>query len=329
VVAHERREFVAEALRSIERQTLPRSQFEVLLLKDFNAPELGPVLERLGAVVVDLPAGPLGAWLAQVQGRLRGELVAFLDDDDVFEPEKLELVLEDFRRAEPAIFLHHGTRPLADSNPNIPSAPTGPTRVRPAQTTVVTPAEWKGNFRGLWRSDAAFNLSSIVVRRAVLESFPEQLGRIEVSLSAYLFFAALRLNGVFLLDGRALTQYRRAEGFASEGTPAPRSAQRLSALARPRGRDAELLLGFVARLQFPACEAPLRAAQAQTNLVMALEGEQMGRSRVLSDLFTVFRYRPWRAVAAERAVLVDAVRFVLGPRWGRRSWERHRRGRPP
>lgn len=323
MVAHERREFVAEALRSVERQTLPRSQFEVLLLKDFEAPELRPELDRLGVIVVDLLPGPLGAWLAQVVGRLRGELVAFLDDDDLFEPEKLERALEDFRLAGTGIYLHHATRPLTGSGSGSKHTTAGRTGVEALEAHIVEPGEWRRNFRGLWRAGAAFNLSSIVVRRKVLGAFPDQLGRISVSLSAYLFFATLRLDGTFLLDGEALTQYRREEGFEPGGGPTPRAAQRLSALAHPRGEDAEVLLRFVAPLGYPACEAPLRAARAQAALVLALEGAGTGRRRVLFELITAFRYRPWRALMAERILLRDALLLVIAPQRGRRSWERH------
>jgi hypothetical protein len=328
VVAHARRGFIAEALRSIEHQTLPRAQFEVFLLKDFEAPEIDPALARLGVTVVDLPPGPLGAWVEQAGHRFRGELVAFLDDDDRFEPEKLERVLEDFRSYPTAIYLHHAIRPLTVPGRESPSA-TNRTLSRGLRPTRIVPSEeWRRNFRALWQSGAAFNLSSIVVRSQMLHPVPDRLGQIQVSLSAYLFFTALRRNGTFLLDGRALTDYRRAEGFEPGGVPTPRAARRLSALARPRGADSEVLLGLVAPLQFPACEAPLRAARAQAELVEALEGAECGRGRALSDLLTAFRFRSWGALVAERVLFRDAFLFVVVPQWGRRSWERHCRVHP-
>lgn len=328
VVAHERREFVAIALRSLEVQTLPRDQFEVLLLKDFEAPELDPQLERLGAQAVTLAPGPLGRWVAQVQDQVHGQLVAFLDDDDLFEPEKLERVVEDFGSEPRASYLHHATRPLRGPGARPPYPSNEPAQRAPIQNRTIAPAEWKSNFRGLWRSGAAFNLSSIVVRRQVLVEFPDWLERIEVSLSAYLFYATLRMSGWFLLDGRPLAKYRREEGFQRDGAPAPRSAERLSVLAGPRGADADVLLPFVAPLHFPASESPLRAARAQRNIVRALEGVDTSRWGMLAGLASAVRFRPWNALAAERVLFADAARFTISPQWGRRSWDRHRRGVP-
>jgi hypothetical protein len=329
VVAHQRREFLLDALRSIERQTLPRSQFEVFLLKDFETPELRPMLDLLGVTVVDLPPGPLGTWFVQVRERLRGDLVAFLDDDDLFEPGKLDQVLEDFRSDRTAVYLHHATRALIEPGRDAKPATDQRARTESKATRTVTPADWRMNFRGLWQRGPAFNLSSIVVRRQIVNAFPDQLGRIQVSLSAFLFYATLCLNGNFLLESRALTRYRREEGFGPGGNPTPRSARRLSALARPRGSDAGVLLELVGPLRFPSCESPLHAARAQADLVEALEGAGVGRKRALSDLLLAFRFRSLGALAAERSLLRDALKFVVAPQWGRQSWERHCAVQPP
>jgi Glycosyl transferase family 2 len=328
VVAHERRAFVGEALRSIELQTLPRDRFEVFLLKDFEAPEIQAQVDRLGATVVEMTPGPLGKWIADVSGRLRGEIIAFLDDDDAFEPEKLEGTVERFRTNETAVYLHHGTRPLdghdrADSSGAVDRRPRGPNEL-----LVIPPAEWRRSFRDVWRRGAAFNLSSIVVRRQVVEAFPDALAQVRLSLSVFLFYAALRLDGTVLLDGRALVRYRREEGFGPRGAPAPRSARRLSDLARPRGEDAKLLLHLVSPLQLPACEAPLRAAEAEAGLVIALEGGGARRRNVLSGLFSSVRDRPWGALMAERVLFRDALLLLIAPRRAHRAWERHR-GRAP
>ena len=323
VVAHQRREFLAEALRSIERQTLPKDRFEVFLLKDFDAPELGPQLGRLGATVVQLPSGPLGSWVREVAGRLQGELVAFLDDDDLFEPEKLARVAESFRGADRAVYLHHASRPLGRSAAGNGAHESD--RPAPERYAIrsVPPEEWRGKFLRIWRRDVAFNLSSIVVRRRVLEAFPDVLPRVQVSLSAFLFFAALRLDGTVLLDGRPLVRYRREEGFGPWGAPMPRSALRLSQLARPRGADAKVLLDLVAPLRLSASEGPLQAAVAEAEVVVALEEGGRGKRRILAALWTSVRYRPWAALLAERAVFGDALLLLVAPRRGHRAWERH------
>ncbi|MCI4358607.1 MAG: glycosyltransferase family 2 protein [Thermoplasmata archaeon] len=323
VVAHGRREFLADALRSLEDQTLPKDQFEVIVVKDFDSPELAPDFERVRAEVVDLDPGPLGAWIDRVRHRLRGELVAFLDDDDTFAPDKLARAVEVFRSMEHGLYYHHGTRPWPGPRPDRtapghdPTAPAAPLR-------AVSPPEWRRTFRTLWRAGAAFNLSSIVVRRALLARFPEQLVRIEVSLSAFLFYAALAAEGTVLLEDRPLTSYRREEGFRRDGAPNPRSALRLSALAGSRGTDARVLRELIAPLSQPELEAPLRAAIAQASILRALETHVGSKREVAGALWRIVRDRPWGALAAERVVFCDALLFLLSVDLGCRAWERHR-----
>lgn len=320
VVAHERRAYLPDALRSLELQSLPRDRFQVVLLKDFPAPELRAPLDRLDAQVFDLEPGPLGAWVARVLPQLRGEVVCFLDDDDAFTPEKLAWVTHTFQREPTALYAHHGVEAVSASG--VPDQPALPTSSRQAlwSPTTVPPAEWKRTFGRIWRGGAAFNLSSIAVRRSVLSAFPSELARVKVSLSAFLFYISLRLEGTLVLDGNPLTLYRRVEGARADGVPLPRSASRLSSLAGPRGEDARLLLELAEGLGLPPAEAPLRAAVAQATLVRALEGGPVPRRGAITSLATLVRDRPWGALLAERAVMRDGVLFALHPAWGRRAW---------
>ena len=47
VIAHNRREFLGEALQSIARQTLDRDRYEVLLVKDFHDSSIDALCDKL------------------------------------------------------------------------------------------------------------------------------------------------------------------------------------------------------------------------------------------------------------------------------------------
>ena len=318
VVAHARRKYLAGALRSIEGQTLPRSDFDVILLTDFEDPELAPEVARLRPSRVSMSPGPLGTWVDMIRGRIRSDLVAFLDDDDRFEPDKLARALEAFQAHAGANYLHHRVRPVGPEEGGGPPGPGAGPRVSPIRE--VGPPEWRARFDLLWDQDAAFNLSSIVVRREVLEAFPELLARVRVSLSTFLFFAALRLDGTVLLDPEALTRYRREEGVGRSGAASPRSARRISELAAPRADDARTLLQLVAPLHLRLAEAPMRAAIARGTLVAALEGGGTSRRNIAGAVWDFWRFRPVGAVVAERPVLFDALLYLVSPTRARAAW---------
>jgi glycosyltransferase involved in cell wall biosynthesis len=322
VVAHGRRKYLAEALRSLLDQTLPRHEFEIFVLKDFPAPELVDEFDRLAPTIVDFAPGPLGGWVHAVKDRLRGELVAFLDDDDTFAPDKLERVVSAFRDSPAALYFHHSILALDGAGAGRKSLDTdtaGPPLIR-----TFGPDASRRSFPALWAEDAAFNESSIAVRHRVLDAFPGELAGIQVSLSAFLFFASLRLNGTLLIDRAPLGRYRREEGFGPRGTPSPRSAHRLGELAGPRGKDAAVLLVLIRPLRLARAEAPLRAAISRAAIVAALEGATMSRAQLIRELWVSCRHRAPSALVAERIVLLDALRFLAAPERGRGAWRRHR-----
>jgi glycosyltransferase involved in cell wall biosynthesis len=84
--------FIAEALDSVRSQTL--AALEIIVVDDGSRPEEGRALDRVArdCVVIHLPTNR-GQSVARNTGiaRARGEWIAFLDCDDLWDPRKLEL----------------------------------------------------------------------------------------------------------------------------------------------------------------------------------------------------------------------------------------------
>src|SRR5262245_42648417 len=84
--------FIGEALDSVRAQTL--SPIEIIVVDDASRPEEGEALDRLaGDCVVVHQTKNGGPSVARNVGisRARGEWIAFLDCDDLWDPRKLEL----------------------------------------------------------------------------------------------------------------------------------------------------------------------------------------------------------------------------------------------
>ena len=108
VTAHQRREFLPEALRSIERQDLPSDQYEVVVVKDYADAAIDLQIEELGGRTVPVEGDNMGGIMALGIRACRGDVICFLDDDDRFAPHKLRVVRDEFLRFPDLGYLHNG-----------------------------------------------------------------------------------------------------------------------------------------------------------------------------------------------------------------------------
>ncbi len=91
VPTHNRPEMLAEALMSVRLQTF--SDYEVLVVSNGESDEMRALSRACAArygAVYELPEGNLPAARNFAIARARGEWIAFLDDDDIWLPHKLE-----------------------------------------------------------------------------------------------------------------------------------------------------------------------------------------------------------------------------------------------
>jgi glycosyltransferase involved in cell wall biosynthesis len=99
VPAHNAGPFLAQALASVVGQTYPAA--EIIVVNDGSTDGTSAVARRFGsaAVLIETPVarGPSAARNAAIQ-RASGDVIAFLDADDVWEPHKLERLLPACRR---------------------------------------------------------------------------------------------------------------------------------------------------------------------------------------------------------------------------------------
>jgi glycosyltransferase involved in cell wall biosynthesis len=102
VPTYGRPDFLAEALSSIQRQTL--ADFECLVIDDCSPTPvvLPPTDSRFRLIRLPSNSGPAAARNEGIR-QARGELIAFLDDDDLFTPERLEIALSGLRSADCSI----------------------------------------------------------------------------------------------------------------------------------------------------------------------------------------------------------------------------------
>jgi hypothetical protein len=332
VTAYRRSRFLAEALRSAIDQSLDRARYEIVLLTNVEEPGLFGRLAGSGIVRPPVSEGSWGDWVVAALPHCRAPLIGFLDDDDLFLPQKLSAVLSVFREHPTIQYYHNRIDPFLDSPTGGGSnAPGGRTRlIGPTVGLVEDRGKDRRRSARLFWERGGFNASAMVVRRELIEGSAPLLRSLLGGQPLALFYAALAGSGDLYFDGRALTRFRRHPGNRSTPTGSALVAEfRRAAHPDPAGihdtsaaisADAERIARFV-ETNDPVriASRPIRSVAARSRLVAALADSRPGRGAIAQAFGTYVRLTPLRVLARHRGLVMAAglglVRADLAGRW--------------
>ena len=229
VLAHDRRKYVKDAVASALDQTLPRDAYEVLVYKNFEDPDIDPYLQSSGVRVFNTPPGARPRTLRAVLREARGEVLCFLDDDDLFLPEKLAYVDRRFTEDPSLGYFHNGFVVVAEDGKPFDRTPFPQTGER-----VYLPSG-DGRHRPVPPNALrlGFNTSSVSVRRDWLTPFLASFEHRESEWSDALLLASALVSGRgVLVDPTKLTCYRYHESWTNILHYSPQSIGRIVELDR-------------------------------------------------------------------------------------------------
>ncbi|HXW66890.1 MAG TPA: glycosyltransferase family 2 protein [Thermoplasmata archaeon] len=246
VGAYRRSEFVERAIDSVLAQRLERSRFEVVVLTDLDAPDLVERYGARGVAFVRSGEPRIGRWLLAAIDRTRAPWIAFLDDDDEFEPDRLASALDVLRSEPGTIFYRNRVRPIDRDDRPIPGPRwrtldrdpafdrTGPVRVPTGDRRALAPFLVED-------ATTSFNSSTMIVGRALFEGPLREAFAATQLPDLALFALSILVPGGLYLDDRRLTRYRVSGSNVSHQVAWLRHAvdghAALASIARARGRD--------------------------------------------------------------------------------------------
>jgi len=246
VGAYRREPFLLGAVRSVLAQDLPRDRYEILVTKNFSNDALDRALDELGVrrILDDDPK--IGPWLMRAVAQTTAPLIAFLDDDDEFEPNRLSEVLRVFRERPDVGFYRNRVRVIDREGRPLPPGEWRAHEVDPEfdrrGSVAVSPGS-KGEVLELatGRTFATFNSSTMVVRRELLAGPTAEALRGTQLPDLGLFLAgALSPYGLYF-DERRLTRFRYYGGNVTHRVgwlgAAAESHRAFAALSRRLGHE--------------------------------------------------------------------------------------------
>ncbi len=228
VTAYRRRQYLYNALLSVKAQTLPRDKYEVIVVKDFEDPQVDSLIKEMGWRSVYSDEEYQGRMYINGLKEADGDIIAFLDDDDTYMPNKLEYVYNVFSQNPDVGYLQHSYRHVDTSYRDISMFG------REAPKNLVLQSELKLTWnevskykeRGypdpilyISRSYRLYpdrNSTSIVVKRELMDRHKDLLNGLIYEIDNFLFAAAVADRvSMFFSDARLSSWIYHGGNFVS------------------------------------------------------------------------------------------------------------------
>ena len=205
IYTYKRKEFILKALESVTSQFVPRSDYEIIVVKAFHDQEIDSKIDSLADRNLFVDEKGHGKKLVPAIIASRGEIIFLLDDDDVFLPTKMAKILELFKHHSDLVFAHHSITKVDENGLQFKGDEEAvPSRELWLDTSKLTRKIISGflKYRANWYSSCmAFSRKSLLEHLSFLEE-------VDQSVDPFLFFMAISSKGRMVLIPDRLTKYR-------------------------------------------------------------------------------------------------------------------------
>jgi glycosyltransferase involved in cell wall biosynthesis len=177
ITAYNRNKFLLDAINSVLNQTLDRDKYEIILIKNFEDKNIDQVVLKNHINTINMK-GSIGEYLYAGLNAAKGNIVSFLDDDDMFFENKLEIVYNIFQKKENLKYFHNQPKFIDENNNPIEGSGEAP----------------------------SFNMSCISIRKNVINI--DNLNQVFILPDSFMLYSALDAGGQIISGHEILSYYR-------------------------------------------------------------------------------------------------------------------------
>ena len=191
VIAHNRKEFIVEAVNSVITQILERCKYEIIVVKNYFDDNIDKFLSENDIINIYTDKIPLGAKIAYGIEKSRGEVICLLEDDDLFLPGKLYEVYNTFHKNDKIILMRNNI--FETTSPDIMK---GSTKVNSRNFDVtheiyISDINSVQDIYFILRKYSVSNNSSISIRKDFYVKSLDLLKDVNYLLEPFLFFLVI------------------------------------------------------------------------------------------------------------------------------------------
>lgn len=181
IIAYNRKEFLVNAIESVMNQTLSKDNYEILVIKNFRDPIIDKFIEENNIKNVYSGDKTLSGKIANALNICKGNVISFLEDDDLFLKNKLEYVYNLFNNNKDLVFYRNAVSFIDDFR----------------------------NLLNINNMEPDFNLSAMSIYKDILNI--NGLEGILTGVDTFVYFVALDSGGKVVYNDKILSYYRRHE----------------------------------------------------------------------------------------------------------------------
>ena len=203
ITAYNRREYLIKAVNSVINQSLDSSYYEIIVIKNFEDNEIDNYLmnANIKNIVMD---GTEGDYILKGIEEATGEIISFLDDDDLFYYGKLEYIQKIFIEHTDLIYFHNAYRETNDDG-NFLEYNLNSTKASNFDDFMINSNDNKSIVYAL-KHLADFNLSCISISKSIKNA--NYLRYLKHFNDTSVFYLALANKGTIYISSKKLTLIR-------------------------------------------------------------------------------------------------------------------------
>lgn len=206
IVAHDRETYLEGAIRSVLDQDISRDDYEVIVVKNFRNERIDSLISENGLHSIVTDVQPVGGKFSLGVEKSRGEVLCFLEDDDLFASNKLRTVKELFTSDSGLVFYHNSATSI-DQDMN---------EIKPGFHPELPKNEvYRNSLEALPRIDeltrekkASLNMSCMSVRHHYFIDKIEQFRHIRKNPDGFTFLTSISQKGSIVVGKDKLTAIR-------------------------------------------------------------------------------------------------------------------------
>ena len=200
VAAHKRKAFIKDAIKSIKENSLEPT--EIIVVKNFKDSEIDSFLGTYHIKSIYTDDETLGGKISLGISESSGDILFFLDDDDLFSKNKIKDVVNKF--GEYDIGFYHNDQEIFSDKPI-----SSHSSIDNRGFVYYSDIDSQKLKKLLFKFKAGFNTSSIVISRDLAMRCVDLLRNVKITVDTFLLFCAIENKLPIMIDFRRLTHYRR------------------------------------------------------------------------------------------------------------------------